>query len=768
MRRLSTTRLPGTLRRRRPPRPRSLELLETRQLLAANVVINEIHYDSELKTELVEFVELHNAGDSDADLEDWYFSDGIDYVFPPDTLLPAGGYLLVAEDPPSLQARFGVSSLGPFAGRLSSEGERIQLRDGNNVVQDEVDYGVGFPWPIVGDGDSIELIHPGLDNDLGGSWRSASDSDAASDEWIATGSTWRYHRGTSAPSQPVSAFRVAGFDDASWSLGAAPIGYGEAFIETVLDDMRNGYSTFYARREFVVEDPDEVGSLLLQLQYDDGVNVWINGTHVVRANAASSELQHTATADSAIENVELVSFELDQPTYLQQGLNVISVQVLNASVGGSSDSFFDARLVAQQGGHAGISPGARNGSYSQDHPPLMRQLKHRPRQPQSDEPVAVSVKVTDDDGVQQVELDYQLVEPGDYIQLEDPRYETQWTTLVMRDDGLGGDEQAADDVYTVVLPGGLQQHRRLVRYRVRAQDALGNSIQGPYADDPQPNFAYYVFDGAPDWTGAARPGVSAAVTYDGALLDSVPTYHLITTRKDHVDALYLPNSTRGSGYGGSDYLWQGALVYDGVVYDHIRYRARGGVWRYSMGKNMWKFDFNRGHSFQAVDNYGNKYDTKWDKLNFSAIIQQGDYRHRGEQGLFESDGVPTIQSGRRGEPPYALRYVSHRRRCGRRRAQSIQYRFSRALPGYRTTGWSDVGRAWIARWQFLQDGRWNRHAEQPGADPTHEQVGSERVSERVPVGYQDRAMVERQSGSGAVLQLSLDLGSDSPLRHCRG
>ncbi len=126
------------------------------------------------------------------------------------------------------------------------------------------------------------------------------------------------------------------------------------------------------------------------------------------------------------------------------------------------------------------------------------------------------------------------------------------------------------------------------------------------------------------------------MTYDSELLESVPVYQLITTRKDHEDAQFIPDSTSGRGYTGSDYLWDGTLVYDGHIYDHIRYRARGGVWRYSMGKNMWKFDFNRGHEFQARDDYGNKYDTKWDKLNFSAIIQQGNFLHRGEQGLFES------------------------------------------------------------------------------------------------------------------------------------
>jgi hypothetical protein len=55
-----------------------------------------------------------------------------------------------------------------------------------------------------------------------------------------------------------------------------------------------------------------------------------------------------------------------------------------------------------------------------------------------------------------------------------------------------------------------------------------------------------------------------------------------------------------------------------------------------MGKNMWKFDFPRGHYFQARDDYGDPYATTWDKLNFSACIQQGSFGQRGEQGMFEA------------------------------------------------------------------------------------------------------------------------------------
>ena len=83
----------------------------------------------------------------------------------------------------------------------------------------------------------------------------------------------------------------------------------------------------------------------------------------------------------------------------------------------------------------------------------MRQVDHSPRQPASGEDVTITIKVTDDDGVDRVELDYQLVDPGDYIELNDPRYNTQWTTVTMVDDGTGGDETAGDNRFTTILAG---------------------------------------------------------------------------------------------------------------------------------------------------------------------------------------------------------------------------------------------------------------------------------------------------------------------------
>ena len=124
----------------------------------------------------------------------------------------------------------------------------------------------------------------------------------------------------------------------------------------------------------------------------------------------------------------------------------------------------------------------------------------------------VSAKVTDPNGVASVTLEYQIVNPGSYIELTDPAFTNaaNWITLAMTDTGSGGDLTAGDDVFTVQIPAVVQTHRRLIRYRITAADAEGRSIRVPYADDPQPNFAYFVYDAVPVWRGAVQPGVGGA------------------------------------------------------------------------------------------------------------------------------------------------------------------------------------------------------------------------------------------------------------------
>ena len=187
------------------------------------------------------------------------------------------------------------------------------------------------------------------------------------------------------------------------------------------------------------------------------------------------------------------------------------------------------------------------------------------------------------------------------------------------------------------LPGSLQKHRRLIRYRIRERE----QVVAPAMTESQPNFAYFVYDGVPAWRGAIEPagreaGRNVPVSFSAQLMRSVQVYQLIADRQAVENTTwYEPADIRDESvrhlYGHT-----GTMVVDGEVYDHVRFRARGGEWRHAMGKNMWKFDFPRGRRLQARDDFGRPYEAKWEKLNLGACIQQGNYERRGEHGLFEA------------------------------------------------------------------------------------------------------------------------------------
>jgi hypothetical protein len=604
-------------------------------LSRAEVVINEIHYDPDVKTELVEFIEFYNTGPDAVDVSGWTISDAVEYVFPPNTSIAASGYLVVSQNPTHFNVKFRKTALGPWVGGLKNEGEQIVLRDVDGAVIDRVNYQLGFPWPTVGEapGSSIELVNPAFDNDLGGNWRPCPPDETAPP-------TFKYFKGTHEPSEPMDAWRGIDFiENSEWLTGLMPIGYDGAFAtRTTLTDWNDNYSTFYIRKTFQVDDPQSVASLQLAASYDDGFNAWINGRHVAGANMTGTEVPFDGLSEPpARESVSEQVFNLPPPgEYLVPGKNVLAIQVANVLKSGSSDFFIGAELIGIDNTSA-ATPGAPNRTATNNVPPAVRQVDHSPNQPLPGEAVTITAKVTDPEGVTSVQLLYQVVEPGNYIQLTDAAYATTWTAVGMSDTGAGGDEFAGDSVYTAVLPASLQTNRRLIRYRITATDAAGKTITAPYGDDPAPNFAYFCYAGVPAWSGAIQPGSPDQTrgypqTFPSSVMQSLPTYHLISKKAS------VEDSTWRSRYGGDQYPWAGTLVYDGKVYDHVHYRARGGVWRYAMGKNMWKFDFNRGHDFKARDNWGREYNIAWTKLNLGACIQQGNFLHRGEQGMFESVG----------------------------------------------------------------------------------------------------------------------------------
>ena len=90
----------------------------------ASVVVNEVLTHTDLPVR--DAIELHNLGDSPADISHWWLTDDFDsprkYRIPPNTMIPSGGYIVFDES----QFNTGADSFS-----FSSQGDDVYLFSGN-------------------------------------------------------------------------------------------------------------------------------------------------------------------------------------------------------------------------------------------------------------------------------------------------------------------------------------------------------------------------------------------------------------------------------------------------------------------------------------------------------------------------------------------------------------------------------------------------------------------------------------------------------------
>ena len=70
----------------------------------SGIVINEIHYHPDVKTDPVEFIELFNSNPYVEDISGFRLSGDIDFTFASNTVLAARAYLVVASVPTDMQS----------------------------------------------------------------------------------------------------------------------------------------------------------------------------------------------------------------------------------------------------------------------------------------------------------------------------------------------------------------------------------------------------------------------------------------------------------------------------------------------------------------------------------------------------------------------------------------------------------------------------------------------------------------------------------------
>lgn len=145
------------------------------------IVFNEINYNSAANFNVGDWVEIYNNSGMDADLSGWRFLDSDDsHVFeiPAGLILPSDEYLVLCSDSLSFQTFFPnvTNFIGNFDFGLSSSGELIRLYDHTGVLIDSVLYGSSAPWPSQpnGNGPTLALINPGLDNTNPENWAASA------------------------------------------------------------------------------------------------------------------------------------------------------------------------------------------------------------------------------------------------------------------------------------------------------------------------------------------------------------------------------------------------------------------------------------------------------------------------------------------------------------------------------------------------------------------------------------------------------------------
>ena len=141
------------------------------------IVINEINYNSAASFNTEDWIELYNNSESDIDISSWIFKDSDDahiYTIPQNTILNQNSYLVLCVDTSLFKPLFPDINnfLGNVGFGLSGSGELIRLYDSHMNIIDSLVYEDTFPWPTEpdGNGPTLSLRNPNLDNSLGENW----------------------------------------------------------------------------------------------------------------------------------------------------------------------------------------------------------------------------------------------------------------------------------------------------------------------------------------------------------------------------------------------------------------------------------------------------------------------------------------------------------------------------------------------------------------------------------------------------------------------
>jgi hypothetical protein len=423
--------------------------------LQREIVINEIMYSPLSGLNDDEYIELYNRGGNAVDLSGWRVSGGVSYVFPVGATMPPGGYLVVAENLTNLLAKYPylttALTFGNFGGNLKKSGERIALdmpmttvtTNGHGgvttnlsyITVNEVTYGTSGRWGrwSAGGGSSLELIDPRADNRFAANWADSDESGKAA--WTTIDFTGAMDNGMPSAQGTANRFEIF-LQDA-----------GECLVDDLECRVVGG------------------ANLITNGGFESNLTGWtFQGTHrlsYLETNAAASggKSLHVVAVDRGDTGPN--KFRCPIPTMAATGNANIRAKV--RWLRGTRDILFRVRgnwieAIGAMNVPTNLgTPGLPNSRLVANAGPAIAETTHVPVAPAAGQPLVVSARVNDPDGLSSVVLRYRLDPAAAYAEVP------------MRDDGTGGDALAGDGIYSVTVPG--QPAGTIIAFYIVAADA---------------------------------------------------------------------------------------------------------------------------------------------------------------------------------------------------------------------------------------------------------------------------------------------------------
>lgn len=437
------------LRRLTQPTPGA----ENEPFRVSDVVINEIMYHPISDDDRDEFVELYNHSDRAVDVSGWRFTDGIDYRFPTNVVLPAGGYVVVAKDRLRLVGNYpSVATnvaFGNFDGTLANGGERLALARPELITStnefgvvatnriyidvDEVTYGTGGRWGQWSDGlgSSLELITPRSDHLRPPSW--ADSDESAKAPWSTIEFNGLLDNGDGAAANRLQIMLQGPGECLVDDLEVIPSGGVNRLSNPGFESGLTGWTVQGNHRASALEPGRGVGG-------SNCLHVRAAGRGDTACNRIYTRINPALANNSTATLRAKVRWLKGWPEFLLR----------------TRGSYLEAAGRLALPTNLG-TPGAPNSRAAANAGPAIFEVVHAPVLPTANQPVVITARITDPDGLGTLRLRYR----------QDPN--ATLTNVPMRDDGTGGDEVAGDGVFSATIPG--RSSGVLIAFHLEATDA---------------------------------------------------------------------------------------------------------------------------------------------------------------------------------------------------------------------------------------------------------------------------------------------------------